>query len=190
MTVKYGKIYVKDSQGNPIQFIPEGTVAPSTISSVASELISSGGYVTTSEVESIVSNQVSSGGYAVDSNTVHISGNETIIGEKTFSGGVTAPHYYVGYEGISPLHPNYGMYIQGTDPGELDNANIYVGRNEITLTGDGGSGSGHITLNAPYIGIFGNVSTTLGYTRIYNGASIYDGATADTLTVTSGATVN
>ena len=107
MTVKYGKIYVKDSQGNPIQFIPEGTVNPSTISSVASELISSGGYITTSEAAIIIADQISSGGYVTSSGTVasagvadgltstadsgyvHISGAETISGTKTFANTIS-----------------------------------------------------------------------------------------------------
>ena len=148
-------------------------------SAQAVSAVSAAGYTTSDNASAIASAVVSSGGYAIDSNVVHISGSEHIIGAKTFSSGVTAPHYYVGYEGILPLHTSTGLDIHGVTPMHLDNANIHIGSNTITLTGDGGSSSGYIGLYAPYIDILGSVSTTLGPTKIYSGATISGGVTVD-----------
>lgn len=76
------------------------------VSSAALDAVSSGGYITTSEASTIIADQISSGGYVTSSGTVasagvadgltatadsgyvHISGTETISGEKTFTSGI------------------------------------------------------------------------------------------------------
>ena len=67
------------------------------VSSAALDAVSSGGYIATSDAAVIIADQISSGGYAVDSSVVHISGNETITGHKTFSGGATLDNSNINY---------------------------------------------------------------------------------------------
>ena len=76
------------------------------VSSAALDAVSSGGYIVTSDAAAIIADQISSGGYVTSSGTVasagvadgltttadsgyvHISGTETISGEKTFTSGI------------------------------------------------------------------------------------------------------
>ena len=158
---------VTDNSGKWTSFVM--TDGNQTISGELTVTSGISGICTSATNATSASNATSLGGVAA-SGYVTISGAQTITGAKTFSGGVTSPFYYVGYEGINPLYTSAGVDIHGVRPMDLDNANIHVGSNTITLQGDGGSGSG-------YIGIAG--STTIS-----------GGISADTLTVTSGATIS
>ena len=135
------------------------SVNGSYISSVASELISSGGYITTSEASTIISDQILSGGYVTssgsvasagvadgltstaDSGYVHISGDEVISGEKTFLSGIVTSD-----TGIVVKNTNSDWDVSLTSRSarqtknlicNFDKNNVYVGGIEQDLATNG-----------------------------------------------------
>jgi len=89
MSVAYGKLYMKDSSGNIVQIIPEANSNISEYQGATDSAAGVAGLVPPalqSQKDNYLKGDGSWGSVSFDeSNIVHLSGEETITGEKTFT---------------------------------------------------------------------------------------------------------